>query len=211
LLPNNGLKISIYFVDFYRRMDYGNPRTSLLLKALQLVSRFRFLFLEEESEFHYVNIQLVNVDQLLELARRVVGELDLLTSDMHVANLQLPGTWGQFVPVEMIVEMSAVWGPLDADLRRIYDEISSIGRPAGLAADGGAASKQRVALSKARAEMGEKLKEIREKTIGHNAALLKSMAEKLTELAAITPSTTSVSGAPASAIDGVAAASNKVV
>src|SRR5262249_30242273 len=43
---NNQIDVSVYLVHYSQRTDYEDLRTSLLLKALQLVCRYRFLLLE---------------------------------------------------------------------------------------------------------------------------------------------------------------------
>src|SRR5579862_2148788 len=84
---NKTMETSIYFVELYRRRDYGNPDTSQLLKGLQIVCRFRFLFLERQSQFHCINVSLADPPTVRSIAARIVAELDILTSDTFQANL----------------------------------------------------------------------------------------------------------------------------
>jgi hypothetical protein len=54
-------EFSVYFVELLNRADYGDESTSNLLKGLQLVCRFRFMFLETDSEFSSQNISTINI------------------------------------------------------------------------------------------------------------------------------------------------------
>jgi len=157
----------------------------LLLKALQLVSRYRFMFLEDQSEFHYVNIALADPLLLPDLARRIVSELDLLTSDMYLADLQLPATWGQFVSLDAVQEMHGVWKPLDDELRRCCDAIVlSAGDNSGHALDDEQTDeKKRETFLRKRADLADILKQCREMLLPYNTQLLAAMARKLVEVA----------------------------
>jgi hypothetical protein len=45
---NDTREFNLYFVETLRREDYGDKKTSLLLKGLDLVCRYHFMFLEDE-------------------------------------------------------------------------------------------------------------------------------------------------------------------
>jgi hypothetical protein len=109
---NKTMETNIYFVELYRRRDYGNPATSLLLKGLQIVCRFRFLFLEKQSQFHCINVSLADAPTVRSIAARIVAELDILTSDAFQANLQQPSAWTTFVDEDALYAMGKAWEPL---------------------------------------------------------------------------------------------------
>jgi hypothetical protein len=187
---NNHMEVSVYLVDFYRRKDYGDPSTSLLLKALLLVSRYRFMFLEDQSEFHYINIALADIAQIPELARRIISELDLLTSDMYVADLQLPATWGKFVSLETVQEMHSIWSPLDERLRHCCDP-RNFETPEKSSNTGDSISREKLLAT--RNELANVLEECRKQISPYNTKLLQAMAAKLVEVTALTAAK---SGAP---------------
>lgn len=118
LYHNNRAEASIYLIEVFRHKDYGDPATSKLLKGLQLVCRFRFLFLEKQSELHQLNIRLcTDMNALRELAARIIGELDLLTSDIQEAALDQPATWTMFIDASKITSMAEVWEPRKKSLQ----------------------------------------------------------------------------------------------
>ena len=51
LATSAAFEFTLYFVEYLRPRDFGDRSTTLVLKALELCCRFRFLFLEKNSEF----------------------------------------------------------------------------------------------------------------------------------------------------------------
>lgn len=167
---NRTIDTSIYFVEVFRQPDYGNPATSMLLKGLQIVCRFRFLFLEEQSEFHCINVRLADAPTLRSIAARIVAELDILTSDMFQANLNRPAAWTQFVDSSVLLAMGTTWEPLRSRL---------------LEACAIAIASAEDTVSAARNELADALKAITEQCGPHNDMLLGAMANNLMEYSQI--------------------------
>lgn len=163
-------EFNLYFVETLRRTEYGDEATTLLLKGLELVCRFRFLFLEAGSDFSYRNVQMMPPDRMAELVGRMQKELDLLRKDSRDAGLDQPKTWSRYVRWEDIEKMGAEYGPREEKIRSLASEI--------LEAKGHA---DRVV--QLRQEMSNVLKDLAEKIKPENTNLLKQMSEKLQELA----------------------------
>ena len=159
---------SIYFFEVRPRQPIGNPETTMLLNGLQLVCRFRFLFLENKSEFHFANIQLRHDKRLAVIADQITRELDLLRSDSTEAKLDQPTAWTDYVDYNQLVAMSAEWMPLERELRDACAD--------ALTARDGANEPHRT-----------KLAEILQRTCRiirpHNDVLLNAMAQKLVSYA----------------------------
>jgi len=116
-------EFSLYFVETLRPKDFGNRETTLLLKGLEIVCRFRFMYLEEFSEFAGRTLLLLNLDQFVDEAKKLLRELNLLRRDAQAAGLDKPNVWGALVDWEIITKMSNTWRPFDDELRSLVSEV----------------------------------------------------------------------------------------
>jgi len=163
---NDYREFSVYFVEMLRRADYGDQSTSYLLKGLELVSRFRFMFLEVDSDFSCQNITAVNIDRIPELASRLLKELNLLRKDAREAGMDEPKVWRNFVTWDHIQKMSTAYRPREIKLRDIISRIA-------------AAKGQQAALLPLRKELADVLDEIETTIRPENSLLMREMAKKL--------------------------------
>ena len=166
---NGDKDVSIYFVEALRRKDYGDKDTSLILRALDLVCRFRFMFLESHSEFYAPNVQATAIDRVPALARDVVRELNLMGKDARETGLDQPHIWARFIAPETIVEMSKVWAPREARLRELAGILT---RHRGDAKE----------LEPTRAELVTAISEIERAMAAHNQRVISEMTRKLSEI-----------------------------
>ena len=167
------IEANVGLVEVIRRADLGNEETSTLLKGLDIVCRFRALFLERDSEFNFVNFNTaVDATKLVDLARRLGAELDLIVCDCVEAKLDQPARWTRFVDPKDIQEMGSVWTPINQRLLDLCDEILSSSDESELCALGDKTS--------------QVLQEVVRKASRHNEALLTAMAQKLVNLS-LTP------------------------
>lgn len=92
-------EIHIYVVQMITR-EYGDPFTTRLLKAISAGLRFRFLVLEEGSEFRLDKLghPIVNCSDLQKKISELMGQMDLIFREAEEANLSDP---------EMLI---AIWG-----------------------------------------------------------------------------------------------------
>jgi hypothetical protein len=163
-------EFSVYFVELLNRADYGDEATSNLLKGLQLVCRFRFMFLETDSEFSSQNVSTINIDRLPDLARRLLKELGLLRKDARDAGLDEPKVWRKYVTWEHIQKMSEEYRPREMKLRDIIARIAS-------------AKSLPAALTPLRQELSLVLAEMEKAIRPENTLLMREMARKLEEMA----------------------------
>jgi hypothetical protein len=64
----------LYFVEVFKRPEYGNTYSTRLLKALGLCCRFRFMFFEIRSDFSAHNLEVIDENEIRDYARRLVKE-----------------------------------------------------------------------------------------------------------------------------------------
>jgi hypothetical protein len=163
-------EFNLYFVETIRRSDYGDEATTLLLKGLELVCRFRFLFLEEDSEFWHQSIKMMPPDRVPEIASRMQRELNLLRKDSRDAGLDQPNIWRRFVSWDHLTKMGADYVPREEKMRSVINRILD--------------SKRKMdAIVPLRQELSDVLKDLAETIKPENTLLLKEMSAKLQELA----------------------------
>lgn len=116
-------EFSLCFVEGLRRRDFGNSDTTLLLKALDIACRFRFLMLEGDSEFSSNTVRVTKPDELPALAHGLMRELDLLGRDARDAGLHKSHAWKRFVGWPSLIEMVEQYQPQELALRGVLREI----------------------------------------------------------------------------------------
>jgi hypothetical protein len=168
---NDNYDFNIYFVDLLQRSDYGDESTTLLLKGLELVCRFRFMFLEETSQFSGGVILVTPPERIPEIASRLLKELNLLRKDSRDAGLDDPAKWRNFVSWDDLLEMAKEYRPREQDIRTI---IGRIVRSKG----------HSELLVSMQGELSTVLNELQAKVRPLNTLLLKQMTRKLDELVA---------------------------
>lgn len=104
-------KFTIYLVEGLRRTEFGREETSLLLKGLELVCRYRFMFLETDSPFVYQNIEVTRPGDLFDLASNAMREIDWLRRDARDARLDDAVVWARMLSgYDLVTEMSQAYG-----------------------------------------------------------------------------------------------------
>jgi hypothetical protein len=93
-------EIEIYVVEM-RTKEYGDPQTTRLLKAISVGLRFRFLFLEEQSEFRPEKLghSIVKAPELKAKISEMLTQMDLIFREAIEAKLRDPDLailiWGK--------------------------------------------------------------------------------------------------------------------
>ena len=162
----NGVReFNLYFVEYLKRGDFGDRGTTVIFKGLELLCRFRSLFLERNSEFSSMSFQMVNSRLLRGVARTMERELNLLRRDAIEVGLDKPNVWAEFVDWERLLQMSEIWRPLEARIRIALTEIRTVDddhlelcRPTLIAAIKELEQSMRVINAQIISEMTEKLK-----------------------------------------------------
>jgi hypothetical protein len=93
LFYDNRREFHLYFLEITRRNDFGDAKSTRLLKALALSCRFRFMFFEEESEFSAGTLNLRDLSDIKDWARKLIRELNLLKRDALESELDSPAAW----------------------------------------------------------------------------------------------------------------------
>jgi hypothetical protein len=75
---SNESEFQIYVVEILRRKDYGDDATTLLLKALEVSLAYRFMFLEETSEFSPTLFRATKLGDFKARVSEMVDGLNLL-------------------------------------------------------------------------------------------------------------------------------------
>jgi hypothetical protein len=116
-------EFNLYFVEYIRRTDFGDRETTILFKGLELLCRFRFLFLERNSEYSSMSLGMVSTTAFSEGARNVERELNLMRRDAVEVGLDRANVWSEFVDWERLRQMGEAWRPLEVQLRDILTRI----------------------------------------------------------------------------------------
>jgi hypothetical protein len=105
-------ELHIYVVEVKSR-DYGDPGTTMLLKAISVGLQYRFMFLERNSEFSPASFALTLLDGLHEKISHLIQELDFLLWMSKDAGLREPENllriYGQSLGSDELDERAALW------------------------------------------------------------------------------------------------------
>jgi hypothetical protein len=119
-------EIHIYIVEIKSR-EYGDKETTQLLKAVSVGLRFRFLVLEQDSEFTPQNLGFptMTLDVLKPKITELLSQMNLILRDANQAGLQNPQIlrriWnGNAAKVQ---DMMAIWERARADLYLTADQV----------------------------------------------------------------------------------------
>jgi hypothetical protein len=122
----NGVReFNLYFVEYLKRSDFGDRDTTVLFKGLELLCRFRSLFLERNSEFSSMSYKIANANAIRDMARSTERELNLLRRDALEVGLDRANVWAEFVDWARLLKLAEVWRPLES---RIREALTSIRR-----------------------------------------------------------------------------------
>jgi TIR domain-containing protein len=163
----NGLReFNLYFVEYLKRGDFGDRSTTVIFKGLELLCRFRSLFLEKNSEFSGLSFQIVKLAVLRTLARNMERELNLLRRDALEVGLDRPNVWAEFVNWTHLLKMSELWQPLESRIRIALAQIRTVDEEN---------------LESCRMSLVKACKELEETMYAVNAEAIAEMTDKLRE------------------------------
>jgi hypothetical protein len=162
-------EFNIYFVEALQRSDYGDRSTTLLLKGLELICRFRFMFLEDASQFSGGNIMVMSPDHIPEVVGRLLNEVNFLRRDSRDAGLDQPSEWRTFVSWDDLKKMAEEYRPREQQMRAIISRIAQ-------------AKGQVDLIVPLQRELSNTLNELQEKVRPLNDLLLKQMTRKLHDM-----------------------------
>jgi hypothetical protein len=159
-------EFNLYFVEMLRREDFGDSYTSLLLKALDVTCRFRSMFFESGTPFSSVSVHLSSVSGTLNIATKLVRELNLLRKDARDAGLDTPAVWLILVDPEAFRDIVEVYQPLERKIRDLASQILEARATPDLIPD----LKERLAAV---------LEELKQRAEPGNSRLIQEMTSKL--------------------------------
>ena len=119
-------EIHIYIVEIKARKS-GDPTTSMLLKAISVGLRYRFMFLEDASEFSPRQFHVTLVDDFRARVTRLVQELDFLLWESQSAGLGEPENilkiYGQTLAPGEVDAQSDAWEEVKSKLYAVAQEV----------------------------------------------------------------------------------------
>jgi hypothetical protein len=166
---DNSREFNLFFVEALNRQEYGDRNTTLLLKGLELVCRYRFMFLERDSKFSADNLLITRPERLPDLAGELVRELNLMRKDSLNAGLDQPAVWANFVDWSNIHEMAREYEPAEETIRGLIDKLLEPGTTAE-------------ALKALQQQLSDAVRQLAIATEPQNTLLIKAMAQKLQSL-----------------------------
>jgi hypothetical protein len=120
---NGAREFNLYFVESLKRQDFGNRDTTVLFEGLELLCRFRSLFLERNSEFSSMSFKIAPVNGIRDMARSMERELNLLRRDALEVGLDKAAVWAEFVDWTRLLKMAEVWRPIESRIREALTNI----------------------------------------------------------------------------------------
>jgi hypothetical protein len=156
----------LFFVEGLSRNDYGRRLTTRLVRGLELACRFRFMFLESESEFSSSNMMLLALTKLRETARTLIRELNLLQRDSAAAGLDEPHIWRPLVQLELLQEIVDKYGAREIEVRNAATTVIRSPTPD----------------NNLRKELADALKKMEDVVRPLNAKFIASLGEKLKDI-----------------------------
>jgi TIR domain len=117
------IRFEFYVVQSLDPETYGNEDTTQVLKGLEIICRYRFMFLEKTSKFAWYNIVLAAPDQAQSDAYELRRELDLMRRDALRAGLDRPATWVPYMDVGELQKMGEIYPPAEEKMRDLITAI----------------------------------------------------------------------------------------
>jgi len=118
--------VHIYIVELAPPKDYGDAKTSKLMKAISIAMRYRSLFLESNSPFSPEIMSYVLADDFRQRVTELWTELQRILTEARQAQLDDPellsfvyGKGGH----TRLDELVTVWAEAEADLNKITQEV----------------------------------------------------------------------------------------
>jgi hypothetical protein len=117
------VRFELYVVQSLDPETYGDQDTTQVLKGLEIICRYRFMFLEKTSKFAWYNIVLAAPEQAQSDAYELRRELDLMRRDALRAGLDRPATWVPYMDVADLQKMGELYPPAEQKMRDLITAI----------------------------------------------------------------------------------------
>ena len=162
------IRFELYVVQSLDPETYGNEDTTQVLKGLEIICRYRFMFLEKTSKFAWYNIVMAAPDQAQSDAYELRRELDLMRRDALRAGLDRPATWVPYMDVADLQRMGELYPPAEQKMRDLVTAILQSTNPDQ--------------IKTFQQQLSDTIREAAEATEPINASLIIAMAKSLEEL-----------------------------
>jgi hypothetical protein len=162
------IRFELYVVQSLDPETYGDEDTTQVLKGLEIICRYRFMFLEKTSKFAWYNIVLAAPEQAQSDAYELRRELDLMRRDALRAGLDRPATWVAYMDVAELQKMGEIYPPAEQKMRDLITTILQATSPDQLKA--------------LQQQLSDTIRQVAEVTEPINANLIVAMAQSLQSL-----------------------------
>jgi hypothetical protein len=162
------IRFELYVVQSLDPDNYGNEDTTQVLKGLEIICRYRFMFLEKTSKFAWYNIVLAAPEQAQSDAYELRRELDLMRRDALRAGLDRPAMWVPYMDVAELQKMGEIYPPAEMVMRDLITGILQATTP------------DRIRMLQQ--QLSDTIKEVAAITEPINANLITAMSQSLQSL-----------------------------
>lgn len=116
----------IYVIELLMPKYYGDPDTTTLLRALQASLAYRFMFLENTSEFSPTMFTATPLDQLRIKAGRMLNSLNLLLQFSNESHLEDPEVILSILGMQAVKSLEKLYETWDREKNGIYQMAQQI-------------------------------------------------------------------------------------
>jgi len=162
------IRFELYIVQSLDPETYGNEDTTQVLKGLEIICRYRFMFLEKTSKFAWYNIVLVAPEQAQSDAYELRRELDLMRRDALRAGLDRPATWVSYMNIADLQKMGEIYPPAEEKMRDLITAILQATTPDRIKA--------------LQQQLSDQIRQVAAMTEPINASLIIAMSQSLQSL-----------------------------
>ena len=93
------------------------------MASRECLCRFRFLFLERNSEFSSMSIKITAPSSVRDIAQHIERELNLLRRDALEVGLDKANEWADFVDWSVLLRMTEQWRSIEPKIRTSLADI----------------------------------------------------------------------------------------
>ena len=120
------MEYKVYIVEILRRRDYGDPDTTLLLKALEISLAYRFMFLEETSEFSPACFRAEKPQTIQVRASNMIDQLNLLLLSSNEYGLADPKNIIRILGANELLDVDDKFQQWDRERTTLYNAAQSL-------------------------------------------------------------------------------------
>lgn len=120
------MEYKVYIVEILRRRDYGDADTTLLLKALEISLAYRFMFLEETSEFSPAFFRAERPETIQVRASNMIDQLNLLLLSSNEYGLGDPKNIIRILGADELLDVDDKFQQWDRERTTLYNAAQSL-------------------------------------------------------------------------------------